>query len=174
MGSAAPASSENAPEPQLVSRPEPQREPQASPHSPLQVQARPSPAETTSSAAPLEKLRSAVLQALTDGNQRILVSMLEAGEWAVEGNEVVVRVSESQTVVDMSLGADARRLAIASASGILGRAIKLRIVSGANVTAAEGKGNGTATIQRNALVCRRPRPRRAGRRGPPLAGKVWS
>jgi DNA polymerase III subunit gamma/tau len=143
MGSAAPASSENAPEPQLVSRPEPQREPQASPHSPLQVQARPSPPETTSSAAPLEKLRSAVLQALADGNQRILVSMLEAGEWAVEGNEVVIRVSESQTVVDMSLGADARRLAIASASGILGRAVKLRIVSGANVTAAEGKSNGT-------------------------------
>ena len=78
-----------------------------------------------------------MLQALTDGNQRILVSMLEAGEWAVEGNEVVIKVSESQTVVDMSLGADARRLAIASASGILGRAVKLKIVPGASVTPTE-------------------------------------
>jgi hypothetical protein len=76
-----------------------------------------------------------------DGNQRILVSMLEAGEWSVEGNEVVIKVSESQTVVDMSLGGDARRLAIASASGVLGRAVKLRIVAGVSVTAAE-KGNG--------------------------------
>ncbi len=57
--------------------------------------------------------------------------MLEAGEWSVEGNEVVVKVSESQTVVDMSVGADARRLAIASASGVLGRAVKLKIVAGA-------------------------------------------
>ncbi len=92
----------------------------------------------------IEKLQSAVLQALMDGNQRILVSMLEAGEWSVEANEVVIKVSESQTVVDMSLGADARRLAIASASGILGRAVKLRIVAGAAVATAEGKGNGTA------------------------------
>ena len=68
--------------------------------------------------------------------------MLEAGEWAVEGNEVVIKVSESQTVVDMSLGSDARRLAIASASGILGRAVKLKIVAGAQV-AAESKTNGS-------------------------------
>ena len=87
----------------------------------------------------IERLQSAVLQALADGNQRILVSMLEAGEWAVEGNEVVIKVSESQTVVDMSLGADARRLAIASASGILGRAVKLRIVPGATVATARRK-----------------------------------
>src|SRR5580698_9378023 len=90
----------------------------------------------------VERLRSAVLQALGDGNQRILVSMLEAGEWTVEGNEVVIKVSESQTVVDMSLGADARRLAIASASGVLGRPVKLRIVPGATVTPTEIKRNG--------------------------------
>ena len=104
-------------------------------------------AVTTSSAAlptaNIEKLQSAVLQALTDGNQRILVSMLGAGEWSVEGNEVVIRVSESQTVVDMSLSAEARRLAIASASGILGRAVKLKIVPGAAVATAEKKNGGS-------------------------------
>jgi hypothetical protein len=42
----------------------------------------------------------------------------------------------------MSVGADARRLAIASASGVLGRAVKLRIVAGATAQAAEGKRNG--------------------------------
>ena len=96
------------------------------------------------SAPSIERLQSAVLQALADGNQRILVSMLEAGEWAVEGNEVVIKVSESQTVIDMSLGADARRLAVASASGILGRAVKLKIVSGATLKTVEGKSNGSA------------------------------
>ena len=90
----------------------------------------------------IERLRGAVLQALGDGNQRILVSMLEAGEWTVEGNEVVIKLSESQTVVDMSLGADARRLAVASASGILGRPVKLRVVPGTSLAIVEGKTNG--------------------------------
>ncbi|MFZ0138864.1 MAG: DNA polymerase III subunit gamma/tau [Candidatus Sulfotelmatobacter sp.] len=102
------------------------------------------PSAATGPAHAIEKLRRAVLQALGDGNQRILVSMLEAGEWTVEGNEVVIKVSESPTVVDMSLGADARRLAIASASGVLGRPVKLRIVSGATLASAGGKDNGNA------------------------------
>jgi hypothetical protein len=130
MGSAAPANlNEHAPE-------LPQREPQvqAAPH----VSAQSAPAVSVS---PIERLRSGMLQALRDGNQPILVSMLEAGQWSVEGNEVVIRVSESQTVVDMSLGTDARRLALASASGVLGRAVKLKIVPGATV-ATEAKGNG--------------------------------
>jgi DNA polymerase III subunit gamma/tau len=111
------------------------------------------PTMPSPTAAPdIERLQSAVLQALTDGNQRILVSMLESGEWSVQGNELVVSVSESQTVVDMSLGPEAKRLAIASASGVLGRAVKLRVVPGATV-AAQPKKNGT------------PRPTGPGGRG---------
>src|SRR6202453_1751775 len=151
MGSAAPSLNENALEAQVDPTPvlEPRGEAQVSlppgPH--LQAVSPPSaaPPETASMAAPaerLEKLRGAVLQALADGNQRILISMLEIGEWSVEGNELVIRVSESQTMVDMSLGAEARRLAIASASGVLGRAVKLKIVPGAAVAATEGKRNG--------------------------------
>jgi DNA polymerase III subunit gamma/tau len=149
MGAAAPANlSENAPESHISSPPESQQESQASPKPEAHVQAAAeiSQAQPTgiSSAAPSERLQSAVLQALTDGNQRILVSMLEAGEWSVEGNEVVIKVAESPTVVDMSLSADARRLAIASASGVLGRAVKLKIVPGAAVAPTEVKRNGGA------------------------------
>jgi DNA polymerase-3 subunit gamma/tau len=148
MGAAAPADlDENAPSLHLgvqqfdapnrdvqqidVRLPQPETKPQTPP-APAAVEP----------AAPIERLRSAVLQALLDGNQRILVSMLEQGEWSVEGNEVVIKVSESQAVVDMSLGADSRRLAIAAASGILGRAVKLRIVPGAAAAPADGKRNG--------------------------------
>jgi len=73
--------------------------------------------------------------------------MLEAGEWSTQGNEVVIKVSESQTVIDMSVSPEARRLAIASASGVLGRAMKLKIVPGATGVAPDGndhKSNGTA------------------------------
>ncbi len=89
----------------------------------------------------IERLQSAVLQALRDGNQHFLVSMLSAGEWSVQGNELVIKAVGSSTVVDMSLSAEARRLAIASASGVLGRAIKLKIVPGAAIE-QETKHNG--------------------------------
>jgi DNA polymerase-3 subunit gamma/tau len=152
MGATAPASlGEDVPVPQISApqssaRPEAQRESAVSPQLETQLRiatpiSQVQPA-STAAAVPIERLRSSMLQALMDGNQRILVSMLEAGEWSVEGNEVVIKVSESQTVVDMSLGADARRLAIASASGVLGRAVKLRIVPGATVTPTEIKSNG--------------------------------
>ena len=116
--------------------PEPQPKPE------LQV-APMRPATAVAAAPPqLEHLQNAVLQALTDGNQRILVSMLSAGEWSVQGNELVIKISESQTVVDMSLGPDAKRLAIASASGVLGRPVKLKVVPGATVAPQENKRNG--------------------------------
>ena len=140
MGAAAPANlSERAPE-------APQAQP---PQIHVAPQAQLTPAI---SASPMEKLQAAVLQALMDGNQRILVSMLEAGEWSVEGNEVVIKVSESQTVVDMSMGADARRLAIASASGVLGRAVKLKIVPGAAVVEEKNNGNAGKLNRANAGV----------------------
>ncbi len=82
-----------------------------------------------------------------DGNQRVLASMLEAGEWAVEGNEIVIKTTESQTVVDLSFGADARRLATASASGSLGKPAKLRIVPSANVVAPEKHNGGPKSNQ---------------------------
>ncbi|MHB8215219.1 MAG: DNA polymerase III subunit gamma/tau [Candidatus Sulfotelmatobacter sp.] len=140
MGAAAPADlSESKAEIRLSPPAEPQSAPQMSPSATPRAVTSSSP-----SAPPIERLQSAVLQALTDGNQRILVSMLEAGEWSVEGNEVVIKVSESQTVVDMSLSADARRLAIASASGVLGRPVKLKIVPGASVASTAGKRNGAS------------------------------
>jgi DNA polymerase-3 subunit gamma/tau len=147
MGAAAPAHlNQTGPELQIITQPpQPEPEMQPAPQGPQLA----SPPEVDVAAGPIEKVQSAVLQALTDGNQRILVSMLEPGEWSVEGNEVVIKVSESQTVVDMSLGADARRLAIASASGILGRAVKLRIIPGATA-ATDAKGNGKSAGPKSA------------------------
>jgi len=72
----------------------------------------------------------------------------------VQGNELVIKIAESQTVIDMSVGSDAKRLAIASASGVLGRAVKLKVVSGASVAPLENKRNGGA-----------PRPSGPGGRG---------
>ncbi len=96
------------------------------------------------------ELRVAVLNALSGVGHCILVNMLETGEWQVEGNELVIKVAASATVIEMSLGADARRLMIATASGALGRPVKLRVVPGGVTEAAprpvstNGGGRGRA------------------------------
>ncbi|MGA7909229.1 MAG: DNA polymerase III subunit gamma/tau [Candidatus Sulfotelmatobacter sp.] len=130
MGAAAPADfPESAPAPEISSpAPQEQVEPQVALH------------EANAPPSPIDKVQAAVLQALSDGNQRILVSMLEAGEWSVQANELIIKIAESQTVVDMSLSPEARRLAIASASGVLGRAMKLRIVPGATMASPQENG----------------------------------
>ena len=60
----------------------------------------------------------------------MLASLLETGTWQVQGSEVVIQVAASATVIDMSLGAEAKRLIIATASGVLGRPAKLKVISG--------------------------------------------
>jgi DNA polymerase-3 subunit gamma/tau len=79
----------------------------------------------------LDRLREPVLNALSGAGHRMLVSMLEAGEWRLEGNELGIKVAASEVGIEMSLGAEARRLAIATASGVLGGAVKLKVVPGA-------------------------------------------
>lgn len=134
--------SSSTPEPVIMgsAAPAPQRSPltAAAP----QDEPTPVPAPPT---LEIDKLRNAVLNALGAGNQ-FLVSILSGGEWSVQGNELVIRVSESQTVLDMSLSAAASRLIIASASGSLGRAVKLKVIPGAEGISQEAKRNGEAPV----------------------------
>ena len=105
-----------------------------------------------------------MLNALAAGGHQMLVSMLEAGEWRVEGNELVIKVASSATVIDMTLGADAKRLAIATASGVAGRALKLKVLSG---QLSHEYDDEPSVLQR-----RRAQPRGTGSDCPPNEGKV--
>ncbi len=108
----------------------------------------------------LNSVRDAILNALGEAGHRMLVAMLETGEWAVEGNEVVIRVAASAAVIDMSVGADARRLAIASASGVMGRAMKMKVLPGGTAQAAPPRppsasnGGGRARAEQDPIVRR--------------------
>ena len=106
-----------------------------------------------------DQLREAVLNALTAGGHQMLVSMLDGGEWQIEGNELVIKVAASTTVIDMTLGADARRMAIATASGVAGRALKLKVIAGevAQGTAANrasSNGSGRSRAEQDPIVRR--------------------
>jgi DNA polymerase-3 subunit gamma/tau len=116
MGSAAPAVAELSPEP----------EPQPAPRPEARAEARPE--------ANAESLRDAVLNAL--GNQQMLVSLLENAEWRLEGNALIAKVAASSTMIEMSLTAEARRIASAAASGLAARPIKLQVEPGGTTQAA--------------------------------------
>jgi DNA polymerase-3 subunit gamma/tau len=95
--------------------------------------------------------RGAVLNAVDGAGQGMLSAMLERGEWRIEGNDLVIQVAQSPAVIEMSLGADARRLIIATASATLGRPVKLRVISGGTqqtllraVTSGNGGNRGRA------------------------------
>jgi len=98
-----------------------------------------------------DDVRSAVLKTLGSGDQTMLCSMLEAAEWKLEGNELIVRVASSAALIEMSVSSEARRTIIASASGVLGRAVKLQIIPGGlaqanpvKATPVNGGGRGRA------------------------------
>jgi len=103
-------------------------------------------------------LRDAVLNALNGAGQRILANLLTTGEWQVEGNDVVIKVASSAAVIEMSLGADAKRLMIATASGALGRAMKVRVAPGGTVQTAarpaSSNGGGRGRAEQDPVVRR--------------------
>jgi hypothetical protein len=85
-------------------------------------------------------------------------AMLENGEWSIAGNELVVKVAASATIIDMTVGAEARRLAMASASGAAGRALKLKVIPGGVIqnTPSDQKAlsNGRGRAEQDPLVRR--------------------
>jgi DNA polymerase III subunit gamma/tau len=106
----------------------------------------------------ITSVRDAVLNAI--GGQRMLASMLEIGEWSIAGNELVIKVAASPTVIDMSVGADAKRIIIATASGSLGLPVKLKILPGGTAqaapqsTRASSNGSGRGRAEQEPVVKR--------------------
>ncbi len=102
-----------------------------------------------------------MLNALANNGHRMVVSMMESGEWKIEGNELIVKVASSPTVIDMSLGADARKLVIATASGVMGRPARLKVLPGAVAASAASSprmpaspGSGRSRAEQDPVVRR--------------------
>jgi DNA polymerase-3 subunit gamma/tau len=94
----------------------------------------PASAPATDSAAPvsgdLEQLRGAVVGALEGAGQAMLANMLDGGEWSLDGAEMTIKVAASSVMIDMSFGAEPKKLTGAAASQAAGRAIRVKVISG--------------------------------------------
>ncbi len=106
-----------------------------------------------------DQLRNAVLKVLASAGQTMLGSMLEIGEWKVAGNELMVRVASSASLIEMSVSSDAKRMMIAAASGVLGRPAKVQIIPGSTAQPVQTKpsssnGGGRGRAEQEAVVQR--------------------
>ena len=99
-------------------------------------------------AANAEAIRDAVLSALEETGARMAVSSLEVGEWSVSGAVVNVVVSMSTAMIDVTFGAEQRKVAAAAATKLSGKPMKMNIVSGTpkveNKPARRAAGAGNA------------------------------
>jgi DNA polymerase-3 subunit gamma/tau len=87
-------------------------------------------------------VRDAVLNALENAGQKMLVTMLEEGEWSLpSASELLIRVAGTPVVVEMYLGkegqpTEARRLLNSATLTALGVGAKVRVEAGAAVASA--------------------------------------
>jgi DNA polymerase-3 subunit gamma/tau len=103
-------------------------------------------ATTPTEALSGDDLRHSMLDEL-ESTQRSLAHFLDAGEWRFGDGEVVVIVSKSDKVIDMTLGAEGQKVLNALASRLAGRTTRIRVVPG--TPAGANGSNGSAS---------RPRP----------------
>jgi DNA polymerase-3 subunit gamma/tau len=119
----------------------------------------PDPKEAGQKESGVDEVRNGVLNALASSGQTMLCSLLEAGEWNVAGRDLIIKVAASAPLIEMSVGADAKRMIIAAASGTLGRAVKLQVVPGAApasgaTKAPSSNGGGRGRAEKEPVVQR--------------------
>jgi DNA polymerase III subunit gamma/tau len=78
----------------------------------------------------MDILRSNVLNALESAGHRMLGSMLEVGEWELNGAELLIKAAVSNSVAEMAFGAEPKRIVTAAASNAVGRPLKVRVTGG--------------------------------------------
>jgi len=91
----------------------------------------PAPDESVS----IPTIRDAVLNELETAGQNVLVHTLETGVWALNGNEITVKVALSPAMIDLSMGPEVKKLVTAAVNRVAGRPLKFTLVGGADPAA---------------------------------------
>jgi DNA polymerase III subunit gamma/tau len=78
----------------------------------------------------IERLREAVINELESAtpSQGMLANMLASGEWSVQGSELKIACPASPVFVDMSFGAEAKKLVDLAVMNAAGRRLKLNVI----------------------------------------------
>jgi DNA polymerase-3 subunit gamma/tau len=80
-------------------------------------------------------IREKVLEALESQKQEMLSHFIDTPEWSFEGSELVIKVAKSQTMIDMSMGAEAKKLIGSALQSATGRTVRFKVISGGTAAA---------------------------------------
>jgi hypothetical protein len=70
--------------------------------------------------------------------------MLDDAEWTIRSNELVVSATASQSAIDVSFSAEARKIAQAAAAQSAGKMLKIQVRGGASSNGEKRNGAGSA------------------------------
>jgi DNA polymerase-3 subunit gamma/tau len=87
--------------------------------------------ESSSAVLDLDAIREAVLQAMETGGSQMLVHALDEGQWTAENSQVSIQVGMSDAMIELSYTREQEKLSTKAATEVAGRAVKVRLVSGA-------------------------------------------
>jgi DNA polymerase-3 subunit gamma/tau len=130
----------SAPAPYAAAQPARGYEPQAAPApvitstvgSAVAVAAVAPPPPAPDESVSIPAIREAVLNELETAGQNVLVHTLETGVWALNGNEITVKVALSPAMIDLSMGQEVKKLVTAAVNRVAGRSLKFTLVGGAD------------------------------------------
>ena len=80
--------------------------------------------------ASVDAIRDAVLSTLEATGSRMAVASLEEGEWSLTGAVINVVVGMSAAMIDVTFGAEQKKLAASTATKIVGKPMRVNIVAG--------------------------------------------
>jgi DNA polymerase-3 subunit gamma/tau len=99
------------------------------------VEEKPAPGPSEVGELDLAALREKVLESLESQKQEMLSHFIDTPEWALEGGELIIKVAKSQTMIDMSMGNEAKKLIGAALQSAAGRTVRFKVVSGGTAAA---------------------------------------
>jgi DNA polymerase-3 subunit gamma/tau len=104
---------------------------------PLPVAAPAAPPETAEAeTVSVDAIREAILAKLESDGQKMLASTLEEGEWRLQGRNLTLSLTDSEVVLNVTFGAEQRKLVAKTATQFAGHPVKLTVVGGAAVAKA--------------------------------------
>ena len=102
--------------------------------------------EKPASTEPLDvhMLRDAVIETLESAQQEMLATFIDVPQWTLQGDELTIQVAKSQVMIDMSIGAEAKKTISAALLKAAGRPVRFKVVGGGTAAPTQPAHRSTA------------------------------
>ena len=89
-------------------------------------------------------LRDAVIETLEAAQQEMLATFIDVPQWTLQGDELTIQVAKSQVMIDMSIGAEAKKTIAVALLKAAGRPVRFKVVGGGTAAPTQPAHRSTA------------------------------